>query len=307
MKNIIVIFALLIIAPIISAQEDFFTLAENPAGAEPVLSEKVIDLNNRGVIESLTKQNYAEAVELFRQAVKLEDRCRQCHYNLGMALYRFGQDDEALQIFKEVISRNPDYIAVYAGLGDLYNKKGLLDESAAVYEKAVELSPQNYILLGNLGDALNKVGKYDRALTFFDRAIKSNHAFAILYNNRGTALHLLGRHKEAISNFQKALSLDPTMGRAENNLGVVMSALGKDKEAHKHYLEAARLAPRDTSCLYNLMLSHLRQGNREAARENLNLLSEIDAALAEQGRKAFYAKYLIDARSQKSKEERVFK
>lgn len=296
MKQFIIVFALLTLASFAGAQENFLNTPANYAGGtEPEIINEAAELNNKGVEKALKQRDYNAASELFRQAVKSDARCLQCHYNLGISLFYCDQQNEAITVFTNLISLKSDYAHAYAGLGEVYNKKGLFKESAAAYRRAGELDASDPILLGNLGNALYQIKEYEEALKHFNRALEINPASAGNYSNRGVTLMTLGRTKEAIRDLRKAVALDPAIAEPQNNLGVALSALGRKKEAHQFFVEALRLRPDWSHALYNLTLNYLELGRRDEASSRLSALKKIDPTLAKNAEKVFYARFVVDA------------
>ncbi len=191
--------------------------------------------------EALCAQHhYTEAVECFKQSVKLH-RCSngqksrlQKLYNLkGLSLcsklYKTALTlrsndciSEAVEMFKQAIacddSTVEELIACHSGLGNLFHNNG--DYSAAIkeYEKAIELAV---------------------------KAEDCHHSRGWIYGNIGNCSLALGKKHEGIQYLHQALeytnTTDPTpasISRALNNLGTGYQAVGDVETAEDYYDQA---------------------------------------------------------------------
>lgn len=265
-----------------------------------VVSPLAIELNERGVKKAIAENNYKEALTLFRRAVEIDSGCFQCTYNLGRSLLETGSLDEAVEVFSKLTKSKPDYAAALFGLADAFGMKENYTEAVPIYTKGLEIDEKDAISHCNLAISLHKIKKYEQALQHFDSAIKYNPNLVEAYNNKGASLFALGRYKDALKNLQKADSLKPNSAEILNNIGTVFDVLGKKKQAHEYFLEAVRLQPDYKFGIYNLALSYLDRGDRDAAQQQLKSLESIDFSMAAQLRKEIWKKFVVDVSEVKS-------
>jgi tetratricopeptide (TPR) repeat protein len=256
-----------------------------------VLAEAIV-VNNEGVNKGIGGR-YEEATGDFRQAVKLAPNCLECRYNLGRALLKTGGESEAIEIFKKVIAEKPGFRDAYAALGDALSETGSFEQGIAAYREALRLDGKDAVTLSNLGHSLEQMKNHNEALEVLSEAIKLDPRLAEARSNRGVTLFSMGRVKEAIENFRTAILLNSASAEAYNNLGVALDQLGK-KEAHQYFVEAARLRPDWSYAIYNLGVSNLKRGERDAARTQLASLERLDAGLAENLKKRLWEKYVVE-------------
>lgn len=259
------------------------------------LPEEIVTLNQNGVRTVLKENDYRKAEEFFRQAAGLAPGCFICRYNLGRSLIELGNFDEAIELLNILVKDKPDYANAYSILGDAYFGKMRYEESIAAYRKALAMKPDDSITLCNLGTALHRTEKYEEARKVFDRTIKVDSALAEAYSNRGVTLFKLGRLKDALSDFRQADKINPDVAEVENNIGVTLSALGKRKEAQKYFERALQLKPDYADARYNLAVSFFELDDRQKADDQLRLLEKTDFDLAQQLRKQFWKKYVVNA------------
>jgi tetratricopeptide (TPR) repeat protein len=65
---------------------------------------------------SLAKDSDKEAIEAFKQAIKINPDYAKTHHNLGVIYLKLGMNKEALEAYKQAIRINPDYADAHFGL-----------------------------------------------------------------------------------------------------------------------------------------------------------------------------------------------
>lgn len=294
MKQIILIMAILLLSIpsyMQMKEKKVEFAAEKPK--EPVALREAFGLNDLGVKKALKENDYGQASALFRKAIEIDPNCTECRYNLGRSYIKTGDLDKSIEIFKD-LTRSNSAIA-YAALGEALSKKGLYEESIQYYQKGLKTEPNDAVTLSNLAYSLHQTEKDAEALMYCDEAIRLSPDLAAAHSNRGVALHALKRYREALQSLRRASALKPDSAEVHNNLSVVLLQLGKKKEAQKHLLEAGRIDPNNTFTIYNLAINYLAANKREAARQQLDLLEKLDLKLAEQLKKQFWLKYVVNA------------
>jgi tetratricopeptide (TPR) repeat protein len=123
------------------------------------------------------------------------------------------------------------------------------------------------------------LGNYDNALNYFETAANRNPRRAETWIQIGYCKVKQGRNDEAIRAYQRALALRPNSADAQNKLGDAYFFEGRFTEAIAAYQQAARLQPTEGEAYYNLALTYLEIGDREAARAQSRLLASIDGEL----------------------------
>lgn len=84
-----------------------------------------------------------EAMEKYRQVIKLRPTHWQAHYFLGEELAFSGQNREAIDQFREVIRQRPQHILSHLNLGVALYKAGRRSEAHGQFEEVLRLDPQN--------------------------------------------------------------------------------------------------------------------------------------------------------------------
>ncbi len=195
---------------------------------------------------ALTRQQlgyWKDSETLFRHALEVTENNYLAHDNLGAALDKEGQTDEAIRQYQEALRLKPDFTDAHNNLGAALAKKGRTDEAIRQFQEVIRLKPDQAVPHHNLGNAALEKGQTDEAIRQFQEAIRLRPGFAEAHNDLGTALGLKGQTDEAIRQFQEAIRLRPDNAEAHNNLGTALGLKGQTDEAIRQFQEALRLKP----------------------------------------------------------------
>ena len=140
------------------------------------------------------------------------------HYNLAALLQTRGDYAEAIRVYEEALKLQPGDAAVENALGGALLANGQLREAIPHLRAAVRARPDYFDAHYNLGNALASAEDYAGAAAEFGEAVRLNPADAGAHTNFGSALALTGKVEEARQEFQKALQLNPDDRLARENL-----------------------------------------------------------------------------------------
>ena len=90
-----------------------------------------------------SESGLAEAVELGRKAVELDDRDALCRFMYGRALIAARRYSEALDELETARDINPNLAVVHCGLADSLTYEGRIGEAIPFFETAISLSPHD--------------------------------------------------------------------------------------------------------------------------------------------------------------------
>jgi len=166
------------------------------------------------------------AEELFREALRVDPRHWEAHYNLANVLVDLDRRDEARQHYLEAIRINPGHARSHNNLANLLKSQG--EESKAV-------------------------SHYYAALVTDPNHAPSHYNLANLLAGKG-ASGLARKH------YLETARIDPGHAKARNNLGVLLAAEGDAAGAMKQYLEAIKLEPEMMVTYYNVACLHAKKG-----------------------------------------------
>jgi serine/threonine protein kinase len=210
------------------------------------------------------QQRYAEAVNMYSQALALNPTALQAYYHRGLACRMLQNYQQALTDYNRVLElapndpiipfvynsrgyanfalqRYPEALAdynralvlspnlanAYINRGTAYLRQGALALALADYQRAVELEPQSPVAYYNRGNVYDDLGDTQKALADFDRALALDSGYANAYANRGYIYRKLGEYQKAIADYDRALALNPNNKNAADGRSVAYRELEK--------------------------------------------------------------------------------
>jgi tetratricopeptide (TPR) repeat protein len=232
------------------------------------------------ILTTLQLRHWQNDVTLFKHAAEVTAGNHLGHSNLGAALLRQGEYQEAIVHSREALRIKPDSAEPHNNIGLALARLGKHQEAIAHWEEALRIKPDFADAHDNLGTALLNMGKYQEAVTHYREALRSKPDFLNAHNNLGGALRNLGRHEEAIAHFNEALKIKPDCAEARGNLGNIYAELGRAEEAIAQYNEALRIKSDFAEVRLSLGIVYLRVGNRDSAMKEYEILKKVNPDLA---------------------------
>jgi tetratricopeptide (TPR) repeat protein len=119
----------------------------------------------------LSRDEFGEAIGLYRQALEIDARDFRVHNNLGSALFASGDIDAAEQHFRAATLIAPNYYRAHNNLGLLLQEQGRIDDAIRHYEAALRIEPDYAEAHGNLASALRVQENREQAIHHYRRAL----------------------------------------------------------------------------------------------------------------------------------------
>jgi protein O-mannosyl-transferase len=211
----------------------------------------------------------AEAMENYRQSLKINPAYEDALNNMGYALAGQKKFAEAIPYYEAALRIRPNQAEVHNNLGNALSEVGKIDEAIQQYLIVLAQKPDHADAHNNLGIALAMKGKLNEAVPHFQAAIRSKPTYAGAHSNLGNAFAVQHRLDDAIKEYKEALRLKPQDPQAHNNLGNALAEQGNVAEAIEHYREALRLNTDNPEAHFNLALALMHQGKRDEAAAHL--------------------------------------
>jgi tetratricopeptide (TPR) repeat protein len=174
---------------------------------------------------------YQQAIEAYKQAVKLAPEYADANYNLGMAYSSLGQYKEAIEAYKRAIRIKPDYEAAYYNLGHAYSNLKKYDDSVKAFRQAIRKKPDYVDAYYGLGNAYLDSGEDEKAVHTFEEAIRLKPDNPYAYFNLGLLYFPNGPHAEAIDAFTQAILRDPRYAEAYYHRAYAYLYMGRGDSA----------------------------------------------------------------------------
>lgn len=215
-------------------------------------------------------QEWDEAGQLLRGAVRLDPQYPEAVYNLGAVEKMLGHSDVAETDLRRAIGLRSDYAMAHATLANLlatlgrgeaaaeectlalrygtYDSEvqnnigvtrvliGDRDEAEKMFRAAATMDPSQHQALVNLARILREKGHYDEAVPLYRRALALQPDLPEALEGLGIALGSAGRHGEAVGVFLRWTQVQPGVARAYQGLGMALTQTNRREEARR-YLE----------------------------------------------------------------------
>jgi len=194
----------------------------------------------------------SEALEHYREAIRLEPDYVDANLNLGVALADAGRMQEATNYFARVLRLKPDYASAQVDMGQALLALGDLNGSAPYLAGALRLSPDNVRLLIGMARVLSAQGRSDEVFSYCSKALLLAPDDADAHYVFGLELFKCGRLDEAVSNLDEAARLKPAWADARCHLALALSIKHATGEAIEQYRDALSLNPDLLEALNNL-------------------------------------------------------
>ncbi len=125
---------------------------------------------------------------LFQYASVVIENNWEAHARLGLVLSKEGRLDEAINQYREALRLKPDDADAHYDLANTLYRKGLWDEAVDEYREDLKLSPNDFSGHSNLGAALFQKGRIDEAIAQFQEALRLNPDYAEARKNLAGAI-----------------------------------------------------------------------------------------------------------------------
>jgi tetratricopeptide (TPR) repeat protein len=129
-------------------------------------------LGTLGLLTWRQAHDYTDAVTLYDNTLSRNPDCYLCRNNLGMLSLQAGESEQAIEDFKEAVRIKPGSAEAHNNLGNLLVQSGSVSEGITHYERALEIAPNDVGTRTNLGSALFLVGRTAEAKEQFEASLR---------------------------------------------------------------------------------------------------------------------------------------
>jgi len=214
-------------------------------------------LNNLGVLY-FRKGMYSEAMEQFKEALKVDPKFDLARENLRYLFAETGVEDADVRRWRDEVKRDPENFEALLRLGVSYQNMGRFREAADMLGAVVEKHPDHTMARFHLATTLKAQGLYQQALEHYI-FIGGNFAkSAVFHTDLGEVYYNLGRTDETVAELNAAIKLDADYWRSHFLLSFAYGDNGQLQEALEESRVASRLNPSFQNTEANLTLSNYR-------------------------------------------------
>src|SRR4030095_9242846 len=226
----------------------------------------------------MLKQKYADAADLYRQAISRNSKNVPAIVGLGMALSKQFKLDGAEEQFDKALALQGDNARSQAenptGLINRFEsssatiikqKDSMLKQAESESRQALAIDPGMPEAHYTLGQVLKEQGRLDEAAKSFADAIKSDPKYSDAYAGLGTTKLAQNSYAEAAENFKRAIAINSGNSTAHFGLGKAYLKQGLVDDAIKELNTALYQYPNSGPTRLALGEAYETQGNTVAA------------------------------------------
>jgi len=158
-----------------------YSVIERTGKAKELFDEAFKALSGN-LIEGIDHPDYAKAITLFSEVIKLMPNDWESYNNRGYNYYhQLGQKEKAIADLDKAISLNPKNAEGYSIRAVVYIAFGKIEEAKADIEKAVELAPKGAGVSYNaFGAELYKLtGNKSEAAVYLKKSVEHGDAYGL--------------------------------------------------------------------------------------------------------------------------------
>jgi tetratricopeptide (TPR) repeat protein len=208
---------------------------------------------------------WRDSESLWARALSVTTDNHTAHYHMGVTLARAERIDEAIEHFREALRIRPRYGKAHYGMAAALSRKGRRQEAEPYWLEAARLRPRHARTHLGLGLHFAGLDRHAEAVQAYERALELDATLHDARLNLGLSLNKLGRFEEARSELERMLSVRRRHPGAMQALGFALLNLECFEEAERHLLRALEIRPNYTEARMTLAAVYLRQQRDEEA------------------------------------------
>ncbi len=128
------------------------------------MRDKLAFAKYKGANQLLLQRRLIEAIEIYKEVVKIEPDFFEAYSNLGVCYKNLNRLKEAREAFEYALKLKPDSAVAHNNIGNVYTLMERFDLAKAHYEKAITLKPKYFDVMENLRSILLVTGKTEEAI-----------------------------------------------------------------------------------------------------------------------------------------------
>ncbi|MGD1041551.1 MAG: tetratricopeptide repeat protein [Sedimentisphaerales bacterium] len=210
------------------------------------------ELFNKGLKESW-QGNHVVALAYFQKGAEKNPQNPYWWVDIGYCYSELGRYQDAIEAYKQAIRIKPDFAGAHYNLGVAYGKLGRYQDAIESYKQAIRIKPDYAEAHCNLGIAYVNLDRYQDGIESYKQAIRIKPDYAYAHNNLGIAYGELGRYQDAIEAYKQAIRINPDLAEVHYNLGHTYLRVGDKSSALEEYKILKTLDVEKANELFNLI------------------------------------------------------
>lgn len=276
----------------VDAKKVYDTLLPIDANEAKYLLDNIEIGNKQGPVGILVKlaqlgligRDTDEALEWFRNALRLNPTNTDVLFDIGSGLDICGEHEEALAVYRRLLTMKltpKDLGTAHYFIGQTYNEMKNFTKALPELIEANRLNP-GYYSKNEIGITYFSLKQYPKALTAFQEAIKLRPTEGDAHLMIGRTYAEMNQPENAIAAFNELIRLEPKRARGYVEIGRLNYGLKKYPDAGRAYSNALQIDPKNTAALLGIGKTYLAVGRKPQAMRAYEALKPLDADLAQQ-------------------------
>ena len=201
---------------------------------------------------------------------------------LGLDYYTASRWHDRLRVFCKALEAAPDWAEGQYIVGVIAANEGSPTEALQAFGKAAQLRPDWTKAWLAFGQAYSDLEEWERAADAYRQAVALDAANAEAYLGLGTACQNSEQWQEALAAYRAAQGHAPALPEIPYHLGEVYNELMLPNEAAQAFRRSLELRPGLAEAHYGLGAACFRLGDSDGAREQVDILLQLDQELAQE-------------------------
>lgn len=219
------------------------SLAEYTAGAK-YRNPSAYDLEVVG-LNYILLNDYMDADKWLSKSVQMDSRNWESWYYLGRTKYNENRFEEAVNAFRQALKLSPENVKAEDNLGLSYEGLGRREEAEKAYRDAIrwqsQLLQQNPGPYLDLGILLVEQNRPQDAIPYLQQAVQISPKDPKAHERLGRAYERLDRLSEAQAELEKAVEASPNDGALHYVLGQIYRRQGIKDKAQAEFEKSTEL------------------------------------------------------------------
>ena len=194
----------------------------------------------------LAVKNHEAAIASYKQALEINPKLAEAHYNLALCYKSIGDKETEIQSYRAALSIKSDYAEAYANMGNAFASQENHDAAIQSFKKALAIKPDWAEIHNNLGNVFIDKKEFEAGIASFRQAIKRKADYFQAHANMGVAYQHSGDYEAAINSYKQSIEISPTYAEAGTNLAVTLKNVLFNRPDPKLELIIAHLLDQET-------------------------------------------------------------
>jgi tetratricopeptide (TPR) repeat protein len=213
-----------------------------------------------------------------KEALDIDPKLWEAHYDLGIIAFRDGEDDLAIDHLTRALAINKDHTPSLLARAEAHRRAGHRRDARADYEAAVKTAeeddPNRRDASARLASMHRDAGEYDEAVAILRETVRVHGVNARIYTELGLIYIQQKRPELAQLVLAKALELDAKDPAIYNALAMLAQRNGKAQEAFQLFDQAVSLDASYIDARFNKATVLLDAGDYQRAKIELSAIVE---------------------------------